>query len=163
MKQPISLERYRQGVSQVFDLLRSNSDGMNSYEIAKMTGLPRSTVYIILQDNPLFYVDRCRPARSGGYTQVWCAAEFERHEHCPQPEEDMSKGSGRRPTNEAAFQSNYDLIFRTKKVLELQDELSAASFGNDYEAEEPSGVGSVDDGQRQAGSQDQAAAEGMDA
>lgn len=86
MKPPISLDRYRSGVARVFKLLQENPDGMNTYEIAKMTGLPRSTVYIILNDNHLFYVDRWRQARSGGYTQVWCASEVIRHDDCPQPE-----------------------------------------------------------------------------
>lgn len=83
---PISLERYRNAVCEIYKLLEEHPDGLNTWAIHTLTGYPRSTIYIVLHDNPLFHVDRWELARNKSYTQIWCAAEMKRYEDCPMPE-----------------------------------------------------------------------------
>lgn len=74
----------------------------------------------------------------------------------------MGKGSGRRPTNEAAFQENWQRIFGTKSVEVLQDALSAASFADDLSSEEPLGVGAIEGGDGEEAPQNQNTSTGLD-
>jgi len=83
---PISLERYRNCVSALYNALK-DSDGMTAYELEKLTGFPRSTIKYALPNNPLFYVDRWKITRKVNATQVWAAAEVKRFDDCPRPEE----------------------------------------------------------------------------
>ena len=75
----ITLDRYRKCMRAIFDTLLSSDDGMTVYEIAKMTGYPRSTVGIVIEDNPLFYIDRWKD----GVTAVYMVNHF--IEDCPKP------------------------------------------------------------------------------
>lgn len=74
----------------------------------------------------------------------------------------MGKGSGRRPTNEVAFQSNWERIFGTKSVEVLQDALSAASFADDLSSKEPMGMGVVEGGDGEEAPQNQNTSTGLD-
>ena len=82
---PLSLARYRNGVRIIYKLLEDESDGLTTYHISRLTGLPRSTVYIILQDNPLFYIDRWEVARNTSMAAIWVCAEVKNPGDCPQP------------------------------------------------------------------------------
>lgn len=82
---PLSLERYRNGIRIVYNLLKEEPDGLTSYHIARITGLPRSTVYIILNDNPLFYIDRWEVARNKSMASIWVNAEINNPGDCPKP------------------------------------------------------------------------------
>jgi DNA-binding transcriptional regulator GbsR (MarR family) len=87
VKAAISLERYTKCVRAVFDTLSASDDGMTAYDIAKITGYPRSTVNIVVEDNLLFYVDRWKRSRVGVPTRIFMASKIERFEDCPRPDD----------------------------------------------------------------------------
>jgi len=86
--QPISLERFKEVNNAVFQALMT-SDGMTAYELEKMTGYPRSSIRFVLNDNPLFYVDRWKITRHQHETQVWCTNVTQQLEDCPRPDYEL--------------------------------------------------------------------------
>jgi len=86
MKPPISLERYRMCVRHIYQALK-DSDGMTAHELEKLTGFPRSTIMLALNDNLLFYVDRWKLTNRVCPTQVWMNSDVTQHEDCPRPDQ----------------------------------------------------------------------------
>jgi len=82
----ISLERYRHGVREVHAELRLNSDGMTLTELCHKTKIARSTLQAILEDNPLFYVDRWVLGRNSSPARVWVLNVTSNFEDCPRPD-----------------------------------------------------------------------------
>ena len=83
----ISLDRYKRLCRSTYNALLSAPDGLTVYELKRITVSQRSALKYVLNDNPLFYVDRWTHAsRNRVLTQVWMAVPVDNPGDCPRPE-----------------------------------------------------------------------------
>ena len=82
----ISLERYRHGVREVHAELMMHPDGRTLTEISYATKIARSSLQVILEDNPLFYVDRWVMGRNTAAARIWALNISSNFEDCPRPD-----------------------------------------------------------------------------
>jgi hypothetical protein len=81
----ISLERYRNGVREVHAELMLHPDGATITQLSIATKIAKSSLQIILEENPLFYVDRWMLTGTGSHARVWALNVSSNYEDCPRP------------------------------------------------------------------------------
>jgi len=82
----ITLERYRAGVCTVHAELSQHPDGMTLAELCATTKIARSSLKTMLEENPLFYVDRWVLGVNSVPARVWVLNVSSHFEDCPRPD-----------------------------------------------------------------------------
>ena len=82
----ITLARYQDGVRMVHAELLAQPDGMTMTELYYKTKIARSSLQVILENNPLFYVDRWIVSKKSAPTRVWLINVTSNYENCPRPD-----------------------------------------------------------------------------
>ena len=85
----ISLDRYKRTMTALCDLLKQHPDGLTVQEMVKLLNSQKSVLCPVLENNPLFYVDRWTPTKTRYTTsisRVWMVVEFDNPGNCPPPD-----------------------------------------------------------------------------
>ena len=85
----VSLDRYKRTVVALCDLLKQHPDGLIVQDMVRLLHSQKSVLCPVLEDNPLFYVDRWATTKTRYTTsicRVWMVVDFDNPGNCPPPD-----------------------------------------------------------------------------